>query len=104
MTTIDNICLPRPVLFFFYERCLNSQHLLVFHRRIPPGSASFRSLDLDRDGLVSRSEFARGGAGGLRVVAERVTRRAEGEATEAGRDGNGWWDFAQNPRGAPGYH
>lgn len=43
-------------------------------------SAHFRALDRDHDGLVSRSEFARGaGAGrsGLRVAAERVTRMAE---------------------------
>eukprot|EP00435_Cladocopium_sp_Y103_P057862 s1480_g20.t1 len=49
-------------------------------------SATFRAMDLDHDGLVSRSEFASGaGAGaepGLRVAAERVTRMAESEATE----------------------
>lgn len=46
-------------------------------------AARFRSLDLDHDGLVSRSEFAQGagdgraaGLGGLRVAAERVTRLA----------------------------
>jgi len=57
---------------------------------VPPGSAHFRALDRDHDGLVSRSEFARGagtGRSGLRVAAERVTQMAESEATEAG-DGN----------------
>ena len=56
---------------------------------VPPGSAHFRALDLDHDGLVSRSEFARGAgaAGELAAGDEAIVVQVQGAEV-----GGTWWN------------